>query len=50
MEHSYRTFVRSAVSTKPGQDHYAWEADEGANTLTLAIRQTAAAPAYLCGM
>ena len=34
----------------PGYGVYAWEADESANTLTLAIRQTAAAPAYLCGM
>src|SRR6266700_6262069 len=28
MEHSYRTFVRSAVSTKPGQLHtYSWRAN-----------------------
>jgi len=34
----------------PGYGVYAWEVDESVNTLTLAIRQTAAVPAYRCGM
>jgi transposase len=33
----------------PGYGVYAWDADEGANTLTLAIRPTGRAPAYICG-
>jgi hypothetical protein len=33
----------------PGYGVYAWEADEAANTLTLSIRQTGGAPAYVCG-
>jgi transposase len=33
----------------PGYGVYAWEADEAANTLTLSIRPTGGAPAYICG-
>jgi transposase len=33
----------------PGYGVYAWEADEETNTLTLAIRQTAREPFYVCG-
>jgi len=33
----------------PGYGVYAWEADETTNTLTLAIRPTGEAPAYICG-
>ncbi len=33
----------------PGYGVYAWEADEATNTLTLAIRQTARQPYYVCG-
>jgi len=33
----------------PGYGVYRWDADEGANTLTLWIRPTAERPAYLCG-
>src|SRR2546425_10385124 len=33
----------------PGYGVYAWEADEETNTLTLAIRQTAQEPYYVCG-
>src|SRR3989442_3048475 len=32
-----------------GYGVYAWEADEETNTLTLAIRQTAREPYYVCG-
>ena len=32
----------------PGYGVYAWEADEATNTLTLAIRQTAREPFYVC--
>ena len=32
-----------------GYGVYAWDADEAANTLTLSIRQTGRAPAYICG-
>jgi ABC-type branched-subunit amino acid transport system ATPase component len=32
----------------PGYGVYAWEADEATSTLRLAIRQTAAVPAYVC--
>ena len=34
---------------RPGSGVYRWDADEGANTLTLWIRPTAERPAYLCG-
>jgi len=33
----------------PGYGVYSWDVDEAANTVTLAIRQTAAAPYYVCG-
>jgi transposase len=33
----------------PGYGVYAWEADEETSTLTLAIRQTAREPFYVCG-
>jgi transposase len=33
----------------PGYGVYAWDTDEAANTLTLSIRQTGLAPAYICG-
>jgi len=33
----------------PGYGVYSWEVDEAANTLTLAIRQTAEEPYYVCG-
>src|SRR5262249_59233367 len=33
----------------PGYGVYGWEADEATNTLTLAIRQTADEPYYVCG-
>ena len=33
----------------PGYGVYAWEADEGTNMLTLAVRPTAETPVYLCG-
>jgi transposase len=33
----------------PGYGVYAWETDEATNTLTLAIRQTAREPYYVCG-
>jgi transposase len=33
----------------PGYGVYAWEADEAANTLMLAIRPTGPTPAYICG-
>ena len=33
----------------PGYGVYAWDTDEAANTLTLSIRQTGRAPAYICG-
>jgi transposase len=33
----------------PGYGVYAWEADEETSTLTLAIRQTAREPYYVCG-
>jgi len=33
----------------PGYGLYGWDTDEVANTLTLAIRQTAAEPYYVCG-
>src|SRR5712691_1291476 len=33
----------------PGYGVYAWDADEAANTLTLSIRPTGRAPAYICG-
>jgi zinc-finger of transposase IS204/IS1001/IS1096/IS1165 len=33
----------------PGYGVYAWEADEPTNTMTLAIRQTAREPFYVCG-
>ncbi len=33
----------------PGYGIYAWEADEGTNTLTLWIRQTVEEPYYVCG-
>ena len=33
----------------PGYGVYAWDADEAANTLMLAIRPTGRTPAYICG-
>jgi transposase len=33
----------------PGYGICGWDIDEGANTLTLSIRQTAAEPSYVCG-
>ncbi len=33
----------------PGYEVYAWDVDEAANLLTLSIRQTGRAPAYVCG-
>jgi transposase len=41
--------IVSRVLRLPGYGIYAWDADEAANTLTLSIRQTAAAPSYVCG-
>jgi hypothetical protein len=37
MDHSYRTFVRSAVSTKPGQVHYALLMPKEARLLAYAL-------------
>src|SRR5882724_8987847 len=41
--------IVSRILRLPGYGVAGWELDEDANTLTLAIRQTAAAPYYVCG-
>ncbi len=41
--------IVSRILRLPGYGIYAWQADEAANTLTLAIRQTAEEPYYVCG-
>ena len=41
--------IVTCILRLPGYGIYGWEADEAANTLTLAIRQTAEEPYYVCG-
>ena len=41
--------IVSRILRLPGYGIYGWETDEAANTLTLAIRQTAREPDYICG-
>src|SRR5712692_1806932 len=41
--------IVSRILRLPGYGIYGWDTDEAANTLTLSIRQTAAAPYYICG-
>lgn len=41
--------IVTRVLRLPGYGVYAWEAEEETNTLTLAIRQTAREPFYVCG-